>query len=876
MTGDEIRTLFLKFFESKGHKVLPSSSLVPYDDPTLLLTSAGMVQIKPYFLGEAVPPGPRLASCQKCFRTTDIEAVGDTKHLTFFEMLGNFSVGNYFKKEAISWGLEFVTQHLKLPLDHLWVSIFNDDEESLGIWKEAGFPEERIVRCGEEDNFWGPAGESGPCGPCSEIHWDRGESFGCGKDTCGPSCDCERFLEIWNLVFTQFNQDRQGNRTPLPKPNIDTGMGLERVALVLQGKNTVYECDIFAPIVEKITKLAGRPDGKADGTERTVNVIAEHSRGAVFLIADGVVPGSDGRGYILRRVLRRAMAFGKKTGLPAGFLGELAEVVITKMGKVYPELVNNREHILRVLETEERRFNNTLELGLNILDRVMDGVRSKGRTTIGGTEVFRLYDTYGFPGELTAEIAAENDLSIDKEAFESEMSRQRERSRAAAKFGLKEKLFFLGYGSMSIPSTVFSGYEVLRQESRIEIIATSSGGEDSALEGEEAEIVLNTTPFYAEMGGQVADKGTITGENGSMEVEDVQWAGADLIVHRGKIVKGILHSGDSVIAEVDRDYRFDIARNHTATHILQYSLRKVLGEQVHQAGSLVTPEKLRFDFNHLGEVGKERLKAIQHIINSRIRDNMKVEAELLPFDEAIARGATALFSEKYGESVRLVCIGEPAISRELCGGTHMDYTGSIGMFYFTEEESIGAGLRRVEAVTGKAAEAFVEERLQCMDSIISELKVSCDSVYPRVCSIMDEIEAEKKKATRLEKEIARVTGEALLKNVELLDGVSFLATRVNVSSVEALREMGDFLSSGIKSGVVVLGAVINDKSSFMVMVTPDLVARGYHAGNIVKKLAMVAGGTGGGRADMAQAGAKDKTRLDEALKEVKNILGNRD
>ncbi|MDP2718982.1 MAG: alanine--tRNA ligase, partial [Dehalococcoidia bacterium] len=747
--------------------------------------------------------------------------------------------------------------------------------ESLGYWKEAGFPGERIVRCGEDDNFWGPAGDSGPCGPCSEIHWDRGESYGCGKETCGPSCDCERFLEIWNLVFTQFNQDKQGNRTPLPKPNIDTGMGLERVAVVLQGKNTVYECDLFAPIVEKIKQAAPRPTGKADVTERTINVIAEHSRGAVFLIADGVVPGSDGRGYILRRVLRRAMAFGKKIGLPAGFLNELAEVVINKMGRVYPELVSNREHILRVVETEERRFNNTLELGLNILDKVMDGVKSKGGTMIGGPEVFRLYDTYGFPGELTAEIAAENGLSVDKAAFENEMSRQRERSRAAAKFGLKEKHFFLDYGSMSIPSTVFSGYDTLSQKAKIAMISTSSGREGSAVEGEEAEIILGTTPFYAEMGGQVADKGTITGENGCMEVEDVQWAGADLTVHRGKIIKGNLHSGDSVEAELDRDYRLDIARNHTATHLLQYSLRQVLGEQVRQAGSLVTPEKLRFDFNQMGEVGKERLKAVQQLINSRIRDNIKVTAEQLPFDEAIARGATALFSEKYGETVRLVSIGDPAISRELCGGTHLNYTGSIGMFYFTGEESIGAGLRRVEAVTGRAAEAFVEERMQCMDSIISELKVPPDGVYPRVCSIMDEMEMEKKRVAQLEKEVARIAGEALLKNIERLNGVAFLATRVNTSSGEALREMGDYLSEKIKSGIVVLGAEINDKASFMVMVTPDLVAKGYHAGEIVKKVAMVAGGTGGGRADMAQAGAKDKEKLDEALKEVKNILGNR-
>lgn len=872
MTGDQIRELFLRFFEGKGHKVLPSSSLIPYNDPTLLLTTAGMVQIKPYFLGEAVPPGPRLASCQKCFRTTDIDAVGDPRHLTFFEMLGNFSVGDYFKEEAIAWGWEFVTEYLKMPPERLWVSIFYDDEEAFKCWQKIGFPAARIVRCGEKDNFWGPAGDSGPCGPCSEIHWDRGEEFGCGKPDCRPGCDCDRFVEIWNLVFTQYNQDKQGKRTPLPRPNIDTGMGLERVAMVIQGKATVYECDLFAPIVEKIRSLI--PVSRVNGreVERAVKIIAEHGRGVVFLIADGVIPGNEDRGYVLRRVLRRAMAFGKKLGLPPGFMDEVARVVIDKMGQVYPELVTNQDYIRKVINIEEERFNRTVDQGLNILSGMMADVRTKGGTVISGADVFRLYDTFGFPSELTAEIAAEQGLSIDRAVFEKEMAQQRERARAAQKFGLREESFFADYNSLSLPATEFVGYEKLITEGRILSVATSAGSGAAASQGQEAEIILDTTPFYAEKGGQIADTGRILTKEGEMEVSEVVWARSDIAVHRGKIVRGQLRPGDTVTAEINRERRLDIARNHTATHLLQASLRRVLGERVRQAGSLVSPERLRFDFSHLGDVTREQLKTIQQLVNQAVRENLRVESQVLPYKEAVAKGAIALFGEKYGDTVRLIRVGDPPFSQELCGGTHLAYTGQIGLLRITSEGSIGAGLRRMEAVTGRAAEAFIEERFELLDRLAGELKVTCENTHSRVCSILEDLEKQQKRSASLERDLARKDVDSLLGGVEQIDGAAVLAARVAVSSPEALREMGDLLRGKMQSGVVVLGTLVSDKPSFLAMVSPDLVAKGYHAGEIIKRVAKVAGGGGGGKADMAQAGAKDKSKLDEALNEVKNIV----
>jgi len=860
MTSDEIRETFLSFFEEKGHKIIPSSSLIPRGDPTLLLTSAGMVQFKPYFLGEEVPPSPRLASCQKCFRTTDIELVGNPKHLTFFEMLGNFSVGDYFKREAIGWAWEFVTRRLRLPPERLWATIFLDDDESFSYWREVGVPEERILRFGEEDNFWGPAGDSGPCGPCSEIHYDFGEEFGCGKPSCRPNCECSRFSEIWNLVFTQYNQDREGNRTPLPKPNIDTGMGLERTAAVIQGKTSVYETDLFVPLIECVSKLAKVKYGSDDATDNAMRIIAEHSRGIAFLIADGVIPSNEGQGYVLRRVLRRTSLFGRRLGLDKPFLAETARTTIELMGHIYPELKQRQDFILQVVEDEEARFAETLSTGLELLDGIVAEAASKRRRKISGEQAFKLYDTYGFPFELTAEIAADRGFSADLEGFEQEMEKQREKARATQKFVyVTGKLE--GKGTLTAKGTVitkFVGHHEIGHRSMITSILVDGEDIDGVQKGQEASLILDTTPFYGEMGGQVGDTGEIRSSKGRFLVTHTIRTPNDIIVHQGKVVEGSLAVGDEVEAMVDEERRLDIARNHTATHLLQMALRQVLGEHVQQRGSLVAPDRLRFDFSHLKALTKEQIVEVNRIVNEKIRQNLKVYAEDIPYKKAVEDGVIALFGEKYGDVVRAVKIGEPRVSAELCGGTHVSATGEIGLFHIISESSIGAGLRRIEAVTGRGAEAYFDERS-------SELQKAAESLDA-------ELDKERKQRLVLERELAKKTAESLLPQAEVINGVTVLAVRVPSLPMPSLREMSDLLRDKLKSAVVVLGTVYEDKPAFLAAVTPDLVAKGYDAGKIVKQVAKVAGGSGGGKPGLAQAGGKDKKKLDEALKLVKSLI----
>jgi len=894
MTSDEVRTAFLRFFEEKGHKIIPSSSLIPRGDPTLLLTSAGMVQFKPYFLGEEVPPHPRLATCQKCFRTTDIESVGNPKHLTFFEMLGNFSVGDYFKQEAIGWAWEFVTERLRLSKERLWITIFLDDDEAFGYWREVGVPEEKILRFGEEDNFWGPAGDSGPCGPCSEIHYDFGEEFGCGKPSCGPNCDCGRFSEIWNLVFTQYNQDREGNRTPLPKPNIDTGMGLERTAAVIQGKTSVYETDLFVPLIECISRLAKIKYGSGDAADNAMRIIAEHSRGVAFLIADGVIPSNEGQGYVLRRLLRRASLFGRRLGLDKPFLAETARTTIEQMGHIYPELVQRQDFILQVVEDEEARFAETLSTGLELLDGIVAEAASKRKRKISGEQAFKLYDTYGFPIELTTEIAADRGFSVDLKGFSQEMEKQRERARALRcaecgtrlkesdkvcpncgstkktygpihfvkeaelKLGLKvtasaeagrapqyKKTEFVGYGSLSCKSIILG-------------LSVDNKSVKTVKKGQEASVILETTPFYGEMGGQVGDIGEIRGPKGRFIVTHTIRTPNDIIVHQGRVAEGSLAVGDEVEAIVDAERRLDIARNHTATHLLQMALRQVLGEHVQQRGSLVAPDRLRFDFSHLKALTKEQIAEVNRIVNEKIRQNLKVYAEDIPYKKAMEEGVIALFGEKYGDVVRAVKIGEPRISAELCGGTHVSATGEIGLFHIISESSIGAGLRRIEAVTGRGAEAYFDQRL-------SEQQKTAESLDA-------ELDKERKQRLALERELAKKTAESLLPQAEVINGVTVLAVRVPSLPMPSLREMSDLLRDKLKSAVVVLGTVYEGKPAFLAAVTPDLVAKGYDAGKIVKQVAKVAGGSGGGKPSLAQAGGKDKKKLDEALKLVKSLI----
>jgi alanyl-tRNA synthetase len=874
VTGDELRQAFLSFFQDRGHKIIPSSSLVPYKDPTLLLTSAGMVQIKPYFMGLEAPPSRRLASCQKCFRTTDIDSVGDSKHLTFFEMLGNFSVGDYFKKEAIFWAWDFVTKYLKLPEERLWITIYRDDDEAFAYWREVGVPAEKILRFGEEDNFWGPVGDSGPCGPCSEIHYDLGEEFGCGKAECTPNCDCGRFSEIWNLVFTQYNQDQSGQRTPLPKPNIDTGMGLERTLAAIQGKSSLYETDLFAPLVDRICHLSGKEYGRDENIDRAIRIVAEHSRGIAFLIADGVVPSNEGRGYVLRRILRRASLFGKKLGLNDPFLNELAEVAVSAMSHIYPELMSNQSLISEVIRVEEEKFITNLDTGLNLVEKIIGEASVQGREGLTSEEVFRLYDTYGFPPELTAEIAREKGLSIDWEGFQAEMEKQRERARARGGV-VKPRpatAVVTAHGPEVVISTKFVGYEVASSQSKVTNLEVKEKPVETASQGDEVAIVLDKTAFYGEMGGQVGDIGQISSPKGRVTITNTIRTPSDVIIHHGKVIKGSITVGDEIEAKVDVARRLDIARNHTATHLLQAALRQTLGSRVYQKGSLVEPERFRFDFSHMAPITEKELKEIQSQVNEWIRQDLKVEPKVLPYKQAIAGGAIALFEEKYGEEVRMLEIGEPAISKELCGGTHVKFTGEIGIFLITSESSIGTGLHRIEAVTGRKAESLIESRSTALQSIAKEVEGSLEEVPNKVKALIGELETERKRVLSLERELSRRIAEDLPGQAKQVSGVTVLAAKVPALTMPILREVGDILRDKLKSAVVVLATVYNGKPNFLAMVTPDLVAKGFHAGDIINQVAKVTGGGGGGKAAMAQAGGKDAAKIDEALKLVHKLI----
>jgi len=867
MNSAELRELFLRFFEERGHRRIPSSPLVPKDDPTLLFTSAGMVQFKPYFLGQAAPPHPRLTSCQKCFRTTDIESIGDTKHLTFFEMLGNFSIGDYFKKEAIAWAWEFVTEYLKLPPERLWATVYLEDDEAFGYWVETGVPESRIRRFGEEDNFWGPAGDRGPCGPCSEIHYDFGEEYGCGRPDCGPNCDCPRFLEIWNLVFMQYNQAPDGTRTPLPRPNIDTGMGLERITAVMQGTLSVYDTDLFRPLIERLCGLAGYRYGSEEERDRAVRVVAEHSRGIAFLIADGVFPSNEDRGYVLRRLIRRARLFGHRLGFKGPFLDDIVDGVIEHMGGFYPELKRQREVILKFTRVEETRFLNTLERGLEILSGLLEEHRRAGRDVLPGRDIFLLYDTYGFPRELTAEIAAEAGFKLDLEGFETEMERQRERARARQKFALEAGPEI--YRELGIAETPFVGYDRLEHPTSVVGMVVGGRPVERAEAGAEVEVVLAESPFYGEMGGQVGDTGAIWSPDGEVTVTDTRRPLPELIVHIGRVVSGFISVGDGVIARVDEERRRDTARNHTATHLLQAALRRVLGEHVYQQGSLVAPDRLRFDFSHPGAPSREELDRIQQLVNDYIRSNLPVTATILPYKEAIEKGAIALFGEKYGEEVRMVEVD--GVSRELCGGTHVSNTGEIGFFYITSESSIGAGLRRIEAVTGRGAAALVSSRLAALEAISRRLRVSPEEAGARVETLLEELEEARKRNLSLERELRMREVRELRE--EVIGGVRAVIGRVSsLSRAELLGDLADHLRSRMASGVVLLATVVEDRPQFVAAVTPDLAAGGLHAGELVKAAAKVTGGGGGGRPEFARAGGRDKDKIEEALKEARSWL----
>ncbi len=873
MKSDELRSLYLKFFKGKEHKIIPSSSLIPYGDPTLLLTSAGMVQFKPYFTGKMVPPSPRMVSCQKCFRTTDIDSVGDPTHLTFFEMLGNFSIGDYFKKEAIAWAWEFEIQQLKLPKEKLWVTIFYDDNVAHDLWRGQNVPEERIVRLGEKDNFWGPAGVSGPCGPCSEIHYDLGKEYGCGKPDCKPGCDCKRFTEIWNLVFPEFNQAEDGTRTKLPKPGIDTGMGLERTAAILQGKSTVYDSDIFSPLLIKVAELSGKNYGTNAVSDNAMRVVVEHSRSLVFLLADGVMPGKEGRGYVLRRILRRAEYFGEMLAHEKPFIIMVAEEVVKKMGPVYPELVTNRNHIINVIRSEVESFRKALPVGRGILENIIASTSEQGGASkiISGRDAFILHDTYGFPVDLTKEIAISRGFTMDMTGFEKEMEKQRERARAA-RLGVEGSAINTDL-QLDTKPTKFVGYERLVADSQIVAIFVDGESVGVVHEGQEAGIVLETTPFYGEMGGQVGDTGEIEGKGGHFAVTDtIRIKSGDIILHRGKVMKGSLVVDDKIRAEVNTDRRMDIARNHTTTHLLQYALRKVLGGQVQQRGSLVTPERFRFDFSQLVALSPEQLQQVQRIVNGLVRQNLPVYAEVLPYQKAVAEGAIALFDEKYGDTVRALKVGKPPVSVELCGGTHIHATGQIGFLQILTESSIGSGLRRIEAVTGRGAEEFIERLSAERREIARAVEASGDDVLEKLTVKIAESERDRKRVQEIERDYAHLIAEQLLTQVEHVKDIHLITAHVKPLHAETLLLITDHLREKLKSVIIVLGTVYENKPSFMAVVTQDLVGKGYNASNIIKQVAKVVGGGGGGKPTMAQAGGKDKNKVDEALKLVRSLI----
>jgi alanyl-tRNA synthetase len=886
LKSDEIRSAFLGFFEEKGHKVIPSSSLVPKGDPTLLLTSAGMVQVKPYFLGEMKPPSKRLASCQKCFRTSDIESVGDATHLTYFEMLGNFSVGGYFKKEAIDWAWEFVIERMKIPAEKLWVTIYLDDDESFRYWRDIGVPESKIIRCGEEDNFWGPAGSSGPCGPCSEIHFDFGIEKGCGKPDCKPNCECGRFTELWNLVFTQYNQDESGHRTPLPRPNIDTGMGLERLAAIIQGKKSVYETDLFTPLLDCVVGLTGKKFGSSSDNDNAMRVVAEHGRAVAFLIADGVLPDNEGRGYVLRRLLRRAALYGRRLGLENPFLSELAETAIKQMSHIYPELEQRRDFIQKVIHQEETRFEDTLSTGLERIGNLTaagatqvkkdeEFIESASATQvsriISGRDAFKLYDTYGFPVELTEEIVEKSGFTVDMAGFEKEMEKQRQRARATHKFDIAKGGAVVS--KLDIETTKFVGYHSLEQKARIVKILVGSEVTDVVESGQEATLVLDTSPFYAEMGGQLGDAGEIIGPHGRFAVADTVRMPPDVIVHQGSVVNGMLRAGEEVRAIVDTERRRDIARNHTATHLLQAALRQVLGEHIQQRGSLVAPERLRFDFSHLAAMTPEEIRSVQRIVNEKVRQNLRVYDEETDYKKAVADGAIALFDEKYGDVVRVLRIGDPVVSTELCGGTHVDYTGEIGYFHILSEGSIGAGLRRIEAVTGRAAESYIDQRLSKLENIAGLLEASPEEAEEKVAGLISDLEKERKRTLSLERDLAKKEAESLLEKRKRVKDFDYISAKISSDNQQVMREMADLLRDKLKRGIVVLGTVSADRPMFVATASSDLVAEGYDAGNIVRQVSEITGGGGGGKANFAHAGGRDKNKLDEALDAVGKIVG---
>jgi alanyl-tRNA synthetase len=878
LSGNEIRERFLKYFEDKEHTRVASSSLVPHNDPTLLFTNAGMVQFKDVFLGIEKKGYRRAATSQKCVRAggkhNDLDTVGRTaRHHTFFEMLGNFSFGDYFKAEAISFAWELLTEEFGLPKDKLWITIYLDDDEAFALWQEkAGVPADRIIRLGEKDNFWS-MGETGPCGPCSEILIDRGEERSCGASECGiGKCDCDRWLEIWNLVFMQYNRDDQGVMTPLPKPSIDTGMGLERIASVLQQVDSNYDTDLLQPIIQAVEAISNLAYQRDEGGF-PFRVIADHIRACTFLINDGVLPGNEGRGYVLRRILRRAVRFGKVLDIQKPFMYQLVPVVLELMAGAYPELKEKRSYIEKVMKIEEERFHETLHDGMKIAADIIARLKTEGKQVIAGKDAFMLYDTFGFPLDLTEDIGAEAGLAVDKAGFMQEMEKQRERARAArTDVRASEESIIYSEALAGFPATQFSGYTAGKLTTRLEAIVDlqEKAKVGRAEAGQTIALLLAETPFYPAAGGQVADTGTIAAAMGRVAVTDVLKLPDGKIIHKGEVSEGFIEVGATVTAEIDRELRLACARNHTATHLLHEALRQVLGEHVNQAGSLVSPERLRFDLTHFSAISPEELEEIERLVNEIIFSSLSVEAFETELEQAKAMGAAALFGEKYGDVVRVVKMGD--YSLELCGGTHLENTSQAGIFRIASEGGIGAGLRRIEALTGKGALQQIKKEQQVLKNCGMLLKTPPLEAETRVEALLNQLKETEKELVKMKDKLAGSQVEELLAKVEIIQGVKVLSIEVQAAGMDDLRNTADLLRNKLGSGVVLAGAISDDKVNLVAMATKDAVQQGVHAGNLVKEVAKVVDGGGGGRPDMAQAGGKNPAKLTDALELVPEVV----
>jgi len=882
MTGHELRSAFLDFFLERGHSIQPSDSLVP-NDPTMLFTIAGMVQFKPRFLGSVPLTFRRAATSQKCLRVNDLENVGRTnRHFTFFEMLGNFSFGDYFKKEAIQWAWEFITERMNIPTDNLWVTIYLDDDEAFEIWnRDVGMEEGRIVRLGMKDNFWPPEVIPGPCGPCSEIFIDLGPERGCGKDTCMPGCDCDRYFEFWNLVFQQYNRDEEGKLHELSMQNIDTGMCLERLGMVVQKTPTVYDTDLLKPIIQHMADVTGVQYEASPDNNETLKVLADHVRCLTFAISDGVMPSNEGRGYVLRRILRRGARYGSKIGMKEPFIYRGVDKVVEIMGSVYPEVVEKRELVVRIILSEEERFQRTLEQGLEMLDSITSRLKGQGSSVIPGKDAFELYDTYGFPLDLTQNVAEEQSFTVDESGFQKAMEEQRERGRAS---WAERGGYLVGRASIydeilkEYGPTRFDGYEQLALDAQVIAIVKDDEMLSGAGVGDEVEIVLDRTPFYGEVGGQVGDTGWLRRERrdtacrvSTVQVTDSVHLIPDIIVHKCKVLEGSISPGDAIRAEVDAQRRQRIMANHTATHLLQSALRQVLGAHVAQSGSLVAPDRLRFDFNHYEAVSPEDLKEVERLVNQRIRENTPVTLSEMALQEAKDRGAIALFGEKYGDIVRVVQLDD--YSMELCGGTHIEMTGEIGTFKIISEGSIAAGVRRIEALTGEAAYLYERQMEEQLLEVADLLSAKPTEVASRVESLLQQNRDMERQIARLQQERSLSQVDKLLDQVETVNSVKVLAASVKNVDRNGLRSMLDNLKAKMGSGVVVLGTVIDGKAAFIAGVTEDLIkGKGLKAGNIVREVARIAGGSGGGRPDMAQAGGRDPSKIAESLAVTSNII----